>query len=34
VLLAKHVQCLYLEAEVCRPELLLEIEAVATAATV
>lgn len=30
-LLAKHAQCLYLEAEICRPELLLEIEAVATA---
>ncbi len=30
-LLPKSTQCLYLEAEVCRPELLLEIEAVATA---
>ena len=29
-LLPKHTQCLYLEAEVCRPELLLEIEAVAS----
>jgi chorismate lyase/3-hydroxybenzoate synthase len=32
-LLAKHAQCLYLEAEICRPELLLEIEAVAMATT-
>jgi chorismate lyase/3-hydroxybenzoate synthase len=31
-LLPKNTQCLYLEAEICRPELLLEIEAVATAA--
>jgi chorismate lyase/3-hydroxybenzoate synthase len=31
-LLPKNTQCLYLEAEVCRPELLLEIEAVASAA--
>ena len=30
-LLPKNTQCLYLEAEVCRPELLLEIEAVASA---
>ena len=30
-LLPKSTQCLYLEAEICRPELLLEIEAVATA---
>lgn len=30
-LLPKHTQCLYLEAEICRPELLLEIEAVASA---
>jgi chorismate lyase / 3-hydroxybenzoate synthase len=30
-LLPKSTQCLYLEAEVCRPELLLEIEAVASA---
>lgn len=30
-LLPRHAQCLYFEAEVCRPELLLEIEAVATA---
>ena len=30
-LLQKNTQCLYLEAEVCRPELLLEIEAVASA---
>jgi chorismate lyase/3-hydroxybenzoate synthase len=30
-LLPEHTQCLYLEAEVCRPELLLEIEAVASA---
>jgi chorismate lyase / 3-hydroxybenzoate synthase len=32
-LLAQHAQCLYLEAEICRPELLLEIEAVAMATT-
>ena len=32
-LLPKTTQCLYLEAEICRPELLLEIEAVATAAS-
>jgi chorismate lyase/3-hydroxybenzoate synthase len=31
-LLPKSTQCLYLEAEVCRPELLLEIEAVASVA--
>lgn len=31
-LLPATAQCLYLEAEVCRPELLLEIEAVASAA--
>lgn len=31
-LLPENAQCLYLEAEICRPELLLEIEAVATAA--
>ncbi len=30
-LLPKSTQCLYLAAEICRPELLLEIEAVATA---
>ncbi len=33
-LLAKRAQCLYLESEICRPELLLEIEAVAMATTV
>jgi chorismate lyase / 3-hydroxybenzoate synthase len=31
-MLPKNTQCLYLEAEVCRPELLLEIEAVASTA--